>query len=128
MKRFDKKNNVPTDKHSGGSMMFWGAFSSSGTGEFNPMKRTMNSGHCTNVLDDDFKSTGWRLDLGRQSVSKPRHTSKSSDLLSSTNEGYRLGMAFDESRHNLSKLSKVNLSKSFKYLLEYTVVVWKDER
>lgn len=75
------KNTVPTVKHGGGSLMFWGAFSSSGTGELIPIKGIMRSEDYIKVLDDNLMSTVLRLGLGRRFIfqqdNDPKHTSKS---------------------------------------------------
>ena len=78
---FLPKNTVPTVKHGGGSLMFWGAFSSSGTGKLVAIKGIMKSEHYIRILDENLKVSAQNLGLGRcfifQHDNDPKHRSKS---------------------------------------------------
>ncbi len=39
---YDPKNTIPTVKHGGGNIMFWGCFSAKGTGQLHRIKGTMD--------------------------------------------------------------------------------------
>ncbi len=39
---YDPKNTIPTVKHGGGNIMFWGCFSAKGTGQLHCIKGTMD--------------------------------------------------------------------------------------
>ena len=77
---FLPKNTVPTVKHGGGSMMFWGCFSSSGTGNLVAIDGIMRSDDYIRILDENLKPSALSLGLGRrwafQHDNDPKHTSK----------------------------------------------------
>lgn len=74
------KNTLPTVKHGGGCMMFWGCFSSNGTGKLIPIKGRMNSEDYIKILHDNLKPSATDLGLGRrftfQQDNDPKHTSR----------------------------------------------------
>lgn len=77
---FLPKNTVATVKHGGGSLMFWGAFSSSGTGKLVCIKGIMKSEHYITILDENLKVSAQNLGLGRRFIfqqdNDPKHRSK----------------------------------------------------
>lgn len=77
---FLPKNTVPTVKHGGGSMMFWGCFSSAGPGKLIAIKGIMKSSDYITILDENLKQSAKDLRLGRrftfQQDNDPKHTSK----------------------------------------------------
>ena len=78
---FLPKNTVPTVKHGGGSMMFWGCFSSSGTGKLVAIEGLMKSDDYITILEENLKTSARSLGLGRrwffQHDNDPKHKSKS---------------------------------------------------
>lgn len=77
---YNRNNTLPTVKHGGGSIMAWGCFSSSGTGELHVIKGTMNSQKYCEILDKCLCSSARILGLGRrwtfQQDNDPKHTSR----------------------------------------------------
>ena len=78
---FQEKNLVPTVKHGGGSIMVWGCFASSGTGNLAHVKGIMNSAGYQEILASNVAPSVKSLKLGRswlfQQDNDPKHTSKS---------------------------------------------------
>lgn len=78
---FLPKNTVATLKHGGGSMMFWGCFSSRGTGQLIAIRGIMKSADYIKILDENLQLSAQNLHLGRrftfQQDNDPKHTSKS---------------------------------------------------
>ena len=76
-----EKNTLPTVKHGGGSMMFWGCFASSGTGNLQGVDGIMNSIKYQEILQQNVVPSVLKLKLGRhwtfQQDNDPKHTSKS---------------------------------------------------
>ena len=75
------KNVLPTVKHGGGSLMFWGCFSAEGTGELYRIKGRMNSIVYQDILQQTVMPSVQKLRLGRQNWifqqdNDPKHTSK----------------------------------------------------
>lgn len=77
---FSPKNTVPTVKHGGGSLMFWGCFSNSGTGRLVSINGTMKSQDYIEILNGNLKKSAMDLGLGRrftfQQDNDPKHKSK----------------------------------------------------
>ena len=48
---YQEKNTVPTVKHGGGSVMFWGCFAASGTGCLESVQGTMKSQDYEGILE-----------------------------------------------------------------------------
>ena len=67
---YAEKNTIPTVKHGGGSLMFWGCFSSSGTGQLCKVDGIMNSLKYQDILQ---RTGQWTF----QQDNDPKHTSKS---------------------------------------------------
>lgn len=78
---YKEKNTLPTVKHGGGSVMLWGCFASSGTGNLQRVQGNMNSVHYQEILDANVMQSVTKLRLGRrwtfQQDNDPKHTSKS---------------------------------------------------
>ena len=79
-KAFLPKNTVPTVKHGGGSLMFWGCFASSGTGRLVKIDGIMNKEKYVEILDQNLKQSARDLSLGRRwsfvQDNDPKHTAK----------------------------------------------------
>uniref|UniRef100_A0A3B4ZPX8 Tc1-like transposase DDE domain-containing protein n=1 Tax=Stegastes partitus TaxID=144197 RepID=A0A3B4ZPX8_9TELE len=78
---YKEKNTLPTVKHGGGSVMLWGCFASSGTGNLQRVQGTMNSINYQEILGANVMQSVTKLKLGRrwtfQQDNDPKHTSKS---------------------------------------------------
>ena len=73
---------MPTVKHGGGSVMFWGCFAASGTGCLESVQGTMKSEDYQGILEWNIQPSVRKLCLSRRSWvfqqdNDPKHTSKS---------------------------------------------------
>jgi len=79
-KAFLPKNTVPTVKHGGGNLMFWGCFAASGTGRLVKIDGIMNKEEYVEILDQNLKQSARDLSLGRRwnfvQDNDPKHTAK----------------------------------------------------
>lgn len=57
------KNTVPTVKHSGGNIMLWEYFSSSGTGNLFKVQGNIRKDDCIRNLDESVKESARKLHL-----------------------------------------------------------------
>lgn len=79
---FKEKNTVPTVKHGGGSLMFWGCFAASGTGLLDRVHGIMKSEDYQQILQRNVGPSVRKLGLPQRSWvfqqdNDPKHTSKS---------------------------------------------------
>ena len=76
-----ENNTLPTVKYGGGSVMFWGCFESSGTGNLQRVDGIMNSIKYQEILQQNVMQSVLKLKLGRhwtfQQDNDPKHSSKS---------------------------------------------------
>lgn len=77
---YDPKNTVPTVKHGGGNIMFWGCFSAKGTGLLHRISGKMDGAMYRAVLRDNLLPSARKLKMGRgwvfQHDNDPKHTAK----------------------------------------------------
>ncbi|KAI4891945.1 hypothetical protein NFI96_008788 [Prochilodus magdalenae] len=77
---YDPKNTVPTVKHGGGSIMFWGCFSAKGTGLLHRITGKMDGAMYRTILRDNLLPSARDLKMGRgwvfQHDNDPKHTAK----------------------------------------------------
>ncbi|KAL0146521.1 hypothetical protein M9458_058152 [Cirrhinus mrigala] len=64
---YQEKNTVPTVKHGGGSVMFWGCFAASGTGCLESVQGTMKSQDYQGILERNVLASVRKLGLSRRS-------------------------------------------------------------
>ena len=78
---YAEKNTLPTVKHGGGSLMLWGCFASSGTGNLQRVEGKMDSIKYQEILGENVTPSVRKLKLGChwtfQQDNDPKHTSKS---------------------------------------------------
>ena len=79
---YSEKNTVPTVKHGGGSMMFWGCFAASGTGGLDSVQGVMKSGDYQILLGCNVGPSVRKLGLCQRSWvfqrdNDPKNTSNS---------------------------------------------------
>lgn len=74
-KAYNEKYTIPTVKHGGGSLMFWGCVSYRGTGN------KMNAACYQKILEENLHSSAWKLHMGHtwtfQHDNDPKHKAKS---------------------------------------------------
>ncbi|KAI4904925.1 hypothetical protein NFI96_004658 [Prochilodus magdalenae] len=77
---YDPKNTVPTVKHGGGDIMFWGCFSAKGTGLLHHISGRMDGAMYRKILSDNLLPSVRTLNMGHgwvfQHDSDPKHTAK----------------------------------------------------
>ncbi|KAI4894291.1 hypothetical protein NFI96_022477 [Prochilodus magdalenae] len=77
---YDPKNTVPTVKHGGGSIMFWGCFSAKGTGLLHRITGKTDGAMYRTILRDNLLPSARGLKMGRgwvfQHDNDPKHTAK----------------------------------------------------
>ena len=77
---FDPENTIPTVKHGGGSIMMWGRFSSSGTGQLVKINGIMDGALYHNILNENLTKSAKQLKMGHhfvfQQESNPKHCAK----------------------------------------------------
>ena len=80
---YAEKNTLPTVKHGGGSVMLWGCFASSGTGNLQRVEGKMDSIKYQEILGENVMPSVRKLKLGCywtfQQDNDPKHTSKSTE-------------------------------------------------
>lgn len=78
---YDEKNTIPTVKHGGGSLMFWGCVSYKGTGNLVKVEGKMNAASYQKILEENLHSSARNLRMGRtwtfQHDNDPKHKAKS---------------------------------------------------
>ncbi|KAI4895415.1 hypothetical protein NFI96_013581, partial [Prochilodus magdalenae] len=70
----EPKNTVPTVQHGGGSIMFWGCFSSKGTGQLYCIDGRMNGVMYRKILGDNLLASARALKMGLGGVSSTTST------------------------------------------------------
>jgi len=63
---FLPKNTIPTVKHGGGSLMFWGCFAATGPGRLVKVTGNMKKEEYVNILNGNLKDSARELSLGRR--------------------------------------------------------------
>lgn len=74
------KNTIPTVKHGGGNLMFWGSFSASGPGSLVKVNGIMKKEQYLEIIKDNIRQDAEKLALGPdwilQQDNDPKHTAK----------------------------------------------------
>ncbi|KAI4872969.1 hypothetical protein NFI96_023649 [Prochilodus magdalenae] len=77
---FNPKNTIPTVKHGGGNLMFWGCFSANGPGNLIAVNGTMKKEQYIKILNNNIRQSAEKLGLGNrwtfQHNNDPKHTAK----------------------------------------------------
>ncbi|CAJ0940981.1 unnamed protein product [Ranitomeya imitator] len=80
-KAYDERNTIPTVKHGGGLVMFWGYVSYKGTGNLFKVEGKMNAARYQQVLEANLHSSAQKLRMGHtwtyQHDNDPKHKAKS---------------------------------------------------
>ena len=80
-KAHDERYTIPTVKHGGGSLMFWGCVSYKGTGKLVKIDGRMNAACYQKILVENLHSSAQKLRMGRswtfQHDNDPKHKAKS---------------------------------------------------
>lgn len=80
-KAYDERYTIPTVKHGGGSLMFWGCVSYKGTGNLVKIDGKMNAVCYQKILEESLHSSARKLRMGRtwtfQHDNDPKHKAKS---------------------------------------------------
>ncbi|KAK1798992.1 hypothetical protein P4O66_007263 [Electrophorus voltai] len=80
-KAYDEKYTIPTVKHGGGSLMFWGCVSYTGTGNLVKIDGRMNAAFYQKIPEEHLHSLARKLRMGRtwmfQYDDDPNHKAKS---------------------------------------------------
>ena len=77
---YNPKNTIPTVKHGGGNIMFWGCFSAKGTGRLHRIEGRMDGAMYWEMLGDNLLPSARTLKMCRgwvfQHDNDPKHTAK----------------------------------------------------
>ncbi|CAJ0963147.1 unnamed protein product, partial [Ranitomeya imitator] len=77
---YDPKNTVPTVKHGGGNIMFWGCFSAKGAGLLHRINGRMDGAMYRKILSDNLLPSARTLKMGHgwvfQQDNDPKHKAK----------------------------------------------------
>lgn len=77
---YNPKNTIPTVKHGGGNIIFWGCFSAKGTGRLHRIEGRMDGAMYRQILADNLLPSVRALKMGRgwvfQHDNDPKHTAK----------------------------------------------------
>ncbi|KAK3552729.1 hypothetical protein QTP86_021114 [Hemibagrus guttatus] len=77
---FNPKITIPTVKHGGGNLMFWGCFSAGGPGNLITVNSTMKKEQYIKILNNNIRQSAEKLGLGHQWTfqhdNDPKHTAK----------------------------------------------------
>ncbi|KAK3522379.1 hypothetical protein QTP86_007959 [Hemibagrus guttatus] len=77
---FNPKNTIPTVKHGGGNLMFWGCFSAGGPGNLITVNSTMKKEQYIKILNNNIRQSAEKLGLGHQWTfqhdNDPKHTAR----------------------------------------------------
>lgn len=77
---FNPKNTIPTVKHGGGNVIFWGCFSANGPGNLTTVNGIMKKEQYIKILNNNIQQSAEKLGLGHQWIfqhdNDPKHTAK----------------------------------------------------
>ena len=77
---YNPKNTIPTMKHGGGNLMFWGCFSAKATGQLHRIEGRMNGAMYREILANNLLPSVRALKVGRgwvfQHDNDPKHMAK----------------------------------------------------
>jgi len=90
---YNPKNIVPTVKHSGGSILLWGCFSASGTGNLVKVEGIMKKEGYVKILKENLKQSAAKVGLGHRFVfqhdNNPKHAIAPGEELPPENQSER---------------------------------------